>query len=72
MIEIIVSPPGPLPTNGADLDTLIVGEKEAEANEVSVRSRFTGEEGKMSFETFLTRVREEINTRKLMLRQKSS
>jgi hypothetical protein len=35
-----------------------------------VRSRFTGEEGKMPFDTFLARVREEINTRKLMLRGK--
>jgi hypothetical protein len=57
----------------AELDkvtyALIVGEKEAEAKEVSVRSRFTGEEGKMPFDTFLARVREEINSRKLLLRK---
>lgn len=41
--------------------------EEAEAKEVPVRSRFTGEERTMSFETFFARVREEINTCKLML-----
>jgi threonyl-tRNA synthetase len=49
---------------------LILGGKEAEAKTVSVRSRFTGDEGAMPFDTFLARVREEITTRKLMLRKK--
>ncbi|MCB2294555.1 threonine--tRNA ligase [Clostridium algoriphilum] len=44
---------------------LIVGEKEAELNEVSVRSRKNGEEGATSLDSFIKRIKEEIETKQL-------
>lgn len=44
---------------------LVVGEKELESNEVSVRSRKNGEEGAMPVATLKSRVLEEIATRSL-------
>lgn len=42
---------------------LVVGEKEAENNEVAVRSRKNGDEGSMSLEAFVKRIVEEIKNR---------
>lgn len=42
---------------------LIVGEKEAENNEVAVRSRKTGEEGAISLDLFIERITSEIKNR---------
>lgn len=42
---------------------LVVGEKEAENNEVAVRSRKNGDEGSMSLEAFAKRIVEEIKNR---------
>jgi len=42
---------------------LVVGEKEAENNEVAVRSRKNGDEGSMSLEVFVKRIVEEIKNR---------
>ena len=42
---------------------LVVGDKEAEAGEVSVRVRGKGDEGKMSVAAFVTRVRGLIESR---------
>lgn len=39
---------------------LIVGEKEADNNEVSIRSRKAGEEGAMSLEAFMERIQKEV------------
>jgi len=44
---------------------LIVGEKEAELNEVSVRSRKNGDEGAIPLETFMKTIKEDIETRQL-------
>ncbi len=44
---------------------LIVGEKEAELNEVSVRSRKNGDEGAISLDAFISRIKEEIETKLL-------
>ncbi|HEY8804479.1 MAG TPA: threonine--tRNA ligase [Clostridium sp.] len=44
---------------------LIVGEKEAELDEVSVRSRKNGDEGAVSLDSFITRIKEEIETKLL-------
>ncbi|MBW9145168.1 threonine--tRNA ligase [Clostridium sp. CM028] len=44
---------------------LIVGEKEAELNEVSVRSRKNGDEGATSLDSFISRIKEEIETKLL-------
>ena len=49
---------------------LVIGGKDMEARTVSVRSRFTGDEGAIPLDTFVARVRDEIATRKLMLRKK--
>jgi threonyl-tRNA synthetase len=53
----------------AELDkvpyTLVIGQKEAEANSVSVRSRARGDEGVMPSDAFITRLKEEIATRAL-------
>jgi threonyl-tRNA synthetase len=49
---------------------LIIGGKDQEAKTVSVRSRFTGDEGAVPLDTFVARIRDEIATRKLMLRGK--
>jgi threonyl-tRNA synthetase len=44
---------------------LVVGQKEAEAQSVSVRSRAKGDEGVLPFADFLARVKQEIATRAL-------
>ncbi|MGH4139683.1 threonine--tRNA ligase [Clostridium sp.] len=44
---------------------LIVGEKEADLNEVSVRSRRNGDEGSIALDSFIARIKEEIETRLL-------
>jgi len=53
----------------AELDkipyALVVGQKEAEANSVSVRSRARGDEGVQAFDAFLTKLKTEIATRAL-------
>ncbi len=49
---------------------LILGGKDRDARTVSVRSRFTGEEGALPLDAFLARIRDEIASRKLMLRTK--
>ncbi|MBU3176259.1 threonine--tRNA ligase [Clostridium estertheticum] len=44
---------------------LIVGEKEAELNEVSVRSRKNADEGAIALDSFITRIKDEIDTKLL-------
>ncbi|MBK5241994.1 threonine--tRNA ligase [Clostridium sp.] len=44
---------------------LIVGEKEAELNEVSVRSRKNGDEGAIALDSFIKSIKEDIETRQL-------
>ena len=44
---------------------LVVGDKEAEAGTISLRSRKNGDEGTMSAEEFISRIREEIDSRSL-------
>ncbi|WP_298845844.1 His/Gly/Thr/Pro-type tRNA ligase C-terminal domain-containing protein, partial [uncultured Clostridium sp.] len=44
---------------------LIVGEKEEELNEVSVRSRKNADEGATSLDSFITRIKDEIDTKLL-------
>ncbi len=48
--------------------TLILGAKEEEAKAVSIRSRFTGDEGSQPFATFLERVSGEIKNRTLLMK----
>ena len=43
---------------------LIIGPKEAESGNVSVRSRDTGETEEMSLEAFISKVQEEIRAKK--------
>ncbi len=45
--------------------TLVLGQKEAEAQSVSVRSRARGDEGSMPFSAYLERLTEEIKNRSL-------
>ena len=56
----------------AELDKVpyaaIVGQKEVEANTLSIRSRFTGDEGSQPVDAFLDRLLDEIKTRKLMMK----
>jgi threonyl-tRNA synthetase len=56
----------------AELDkvpyTLILGAKEEEAKAVSIRSRFTGDEGSQPIATFLERVSGEIKDRTLLMK----
>ena len=42
---------------------LVVGEKEAELNEVAVRSRKNGDEGAIALDAFVERIKEEIDTK---------
>jgi threonyl-tRNA synthetase len=53
----------------AELDkvpyTLVIGQKEAEANSVSVRSRARGDEGVMAIDAFLTKLKAEVASRAL-------
>jgi threonyl-tRNA synthetase len=48
--------------------TLILGAKEEEAKAVSIRSRFTGDEGSQPIATFLERVSGEIKNRTLLMK----
>jgi len=56
----------------AELDkvpyTAIIGQKEVEANTLSIRSRFTGDEGSQPIGAFLDRLQDEIKTRKLLMK----
>lgn len=56
----------------AELDkvpyTAIIGEKEVESGTLSIRSRFTGNEGSQSVDAFLERLQDEVATRKLMMK----
>ena len=53
----------------AELDkvpyTLVIGQKEAEANSVSVRSRARGDEGVMTADDYIAKLKQEIATRAL-------
>jgi threonyl-tRNA synthetase len=53
----------------AELDkvpyTLVIGQKEAEANSVSVRSRARGDEGVMTADAYLAKLKTEVSTRAL-------
>ena len=57
----------------AELDkvpyTLVIGQKEAEANSVSVRSRARGDEGVLPADAFLARLKTEIATRALPVKK---
>jgi threonyl-tRNA synthetase len=56
----------------AELDkvpyTAIIGQKEVEANTLSIRSRFMGDDGSQPVDIFLARLLEEIKTRKLLMK----
>jgi threonyl-tRNA synthetase len=58
----------------AELDkvpyTLVIGQKEAEANSVSVRSRARGDEGVMTADDYLAKLKQEIATRALTVKTK--
>jgi threonyl-tRNA synthetase len=53
----------------AELDkvpyTLVIGQKEAEANSVSVRSRARGDEGVMTADAYAAKLKAEVSTRAL-------
>jgi len=57
----------------AELDkipyTLVIGQKEAEANSVSVRSRARGDEGVMPADDFVTKLKAEVTTRALPIKK---
>ena len=59
----------------AELDkvpyTLVIGQKEAEANSVSVRSRARGDEGVMPADDFVAKLKTEVTTRALPDKQKA-
>ncbi len=59
----------------AELDkvpyTLVIGQKEADAQSVSVRSRARGDEGVMTSDAFLTKLKAEVATRALPLKKSS-
>ena len=44
---------------------LVVGDKEAESGTVSLRSRKAGDEGSLPIGEFISRIREEIDSRSL-------
>jgi threonyl-tRNA synthetase len=50
--------------------TLVIGQKEAEANSVSVRSRARGDEGVLTTDACIARLRQEVATRALPDRKK--
>jgi threonyl-tRNA synthetase len=50
--------------------TLVIGQKEAEANSVSVRSRARGDEGVMGAEAYLAKLKAEVATRALPEKKK--
>ena len=47
----------------SDTRFVVVGEKEQEADLVSVRSRFAGDEGQKNLETFIADIQKEIADR---------
>jgi len=57
----------------AELDkvpyTLVIGQKEAEGNSVSVRSRARGDEGVLSADAFLAKLQTEVATRALPVKK---
>ena len=57
----------------AELDkvpyTLVIGQKEAEANSVSVRSRARGDEGVMPADAFVAKLKTEVTTRALPVKK---
>jgi len=59
----------------AELDkvpyTLVIGQKEAEANSVSVRSRARGDEGVMPADAFVAKLKAEVTTRALPEKRKA-
>src|SRR4051812_25781520 len=59
----------------AELDkvpyTLVIGQKEAEANSVSVRSRARGDEGVQAADAFIAKVKSEVATRSLPEKKKA-
>jgi threonyl-tRNA synthetase len=42
---------------------LVVGDKEAQSEQVSVRNRFLGDEGSMSLDKFLEKIEESVQSR---------
>ncbi len=60
----------------AELDkvpyTLVIGQKEAEANSVSVRSRARGDEGVMVADAYIARLKQEVITRALPDKKKTA
>ncbi len=46
---------------------LIVGDKEAQNKEVAVRSRFKGDEGAMKLDSFIDKIKEEIDTKAIYM-----
>src|SRR3954470_7291027 len=59
----------------AELDkvpyTLVIGQKEAEANSVSVRSRAKGDEGVMTADAYVAKLKQEVATRALPEKRKA-
>lgn len=59
----------------AELDkvtyTLVIGQKEAEANSVSVRSRAKGDEGVMTADAYVAKLKAEVTTRALPEKKKA-
>ena len=59
----------------AELDkvpyTLVIGQKEAEANSVSVRSRAKGDEGVMTTDAYIAKLKAEVATRALPEKKKA-
>jgi threonyl-tRNA synthetase len=59
----------------AELDkipyTLVIGQKEAEANSVSVRSRARGDEGVMTADAYIAKLKQEVATRALPDKRKA-
>jgi len=50
--------------------TLVIGQKEAEARSVSVRSRARGDEGVMTAEAYIAKLKQEVVTRALPEKKK--
>jgi threonyl-tRNA synthetase len=50
--------------------TLVIGQKEAEANSVSVRSRAKGDEGVMTTDAYIAKLKQEVATRALPEKKK--
>jgi threonyl-tRNA synthetase len=52
--------------------TLVIGQKEAEANSVSVRSRAKGDEGVMTTDAYVAKLKQEVATRALPDKKKTA